>query len=469
MDSAGRQRAARASVRANPARAGLLGAALGGDSVAAMLARRDPARLSPAALLALQASAGNLAVQRLLAESTDRFRRAAPVVQRTPDAGAPAVAPTPAAGDAGPPAKRQDYVFIMGKDNPRSKNKFYGAAFRYFTATAPGATIVRDRRSLAAIFAYLREHVNDPIGNLYLVSHASQDGMLSFPLVDGDRDRKLTYPVLRDAITLHPELFTLAGQVDAGTTILIKGCNIGRSQRMIDVVDEAFGGLESVIAPTHKQEYEWSGKSVSQSFTTYFIEEPGNVKLSPADQEAEFVAKYPELPKKTWDKLVKKAARNVESIPFEQDTDLPPAKGAVKFANMKSTSGPKVTKLLGIDKVDAGDNIDHVYHFSTSDGGTADWTFHVMKNDAAIEAAKAKINPDLARPDMYRWRSSSRRQLKDGTTFRVTVVGERTEYDVGGKVVDAKGKSVSPDTSDAKYFGTSTYAPPTPPEPALKP
>ena len=437
--------------------------------MAAIRSGQDPARLSAAAILALQASAGNLAVQRLLAESAEGFKRGSSMVQRTPDAGAPAATPTAATGDAGTPGKRQDFVFIMGKDNPKSKNKFYGAAIRYFKATAPGATMVTDRRSLAAIFAYLRENVNDPVGNLYLVSHASQDGMLSFPLTDGERDKKLTYPVLRDAITSHPELFTLAGQVDAGTTILIKGCNIGRSQRMIDVVDEAFGGLESVVAPTHKQEYEWSGTNVSQSFTTYFIEEPGNVKLSPADQEAEFIAKYPDLPKKTWDKLVKKAARNVESIPFEQDTELPPAKIAVKFANKKSTSGPRVTRLLGIDQVDAGNNIDHVYHFSTSDGGTTDWTFHVMKSDAAIEAAKGKFNPDLARPDMYRWRVSSRHQLKDGLTFRVTVMGERTEYDIGGKVVDAKGKSIAPDTSDPNYFGTSTYSPPTPPESVLKP
>jgi hypothetical protein len=441
----------RAAERTHARRSSSRQSSSGTGASVALREKPDPGRVTPAQVLALQASAGNLAVQRLLAEGALSLQR-----DKAPGP-ATASPPTPAP-PATTPAKRHDYIFIMGTDRRGSKNKFYTAAIKYFSTTAPGATMVKDRRSLAAVFEYLRDEVKDPIGNLYLVSHASQDGVLSFPLSDGDTDRKLTYPELRDAIKSHPELFKLSGQVDAGTTILIKGCNIGRSQRFIDVLDEAFGGLDTVIAPTHKQEYEWSGKSVSQSFTTYFVEEPGSVTLNRSDQEAAFQAKYPELPKKSWDALVKKAKRTVESIPFDEDTDLPPAKTAVAYAN-KQGGSTRVTKLIGIDEVDAGDNVDHVYHFKAAGGGTVDVTFHVVKDDAAIKNAKTKWNPDLARPGMYRWRVQWRSQLKDGLTFRVRVVGERTEYDIGEKVSDDQGKPLEPKTNDPTYFGTSTYTP----------
>jgi hypothetical protein len=65
---------------------------------------------------------------------------------------------------------------------------------------------------------------------------------------------------LREA--LHPAgggastLPAVGRQIDAQTTIHIKGCDLGRTREMVELIDEAFGGAGTVTAPTHEQTYE---------------------------------------------------------------------------------------------------------------------------------------------------------------------------------------------------------------------
>ena len=53
---------------------------------------------------------------------------------------------------------------------------------------------------------------------------------------------------------LHPTTGTsalpkLSGQVDAATRIHIKGCDLGRTQAMVELIDKAFGG--AARSPRH--------------------------------------------------------------------------------------------------------------------------------------------------------------------------------------------------------------------------
>jgi hypothetical protein len=181
--------------------------------------------------------------------------------RQTPDAGAapqratPVAAVTPAA--ATPP--RTDYVFIMGQDQRRTGNPFYQMALRYYRAHVPNAIFVTNLRNLTDLLAYIAANVGRPIGNLYIVSHANEDGTLSFGLNAADADRRLSLPELRT--TLHPAgggpspLANVTAQVDARTRIHIKGCDIGRTPGMVELIDEAFGGAGTVTAPTHEQGY----------------------------------------------------------------------------------------------------------------------------------------------------------------------------------------------------------------------
>lgn len=202
-----------------------------------------------------------------------------PQVQ-APDPFEPAKAP-------GPP--RQDYVFIMGTDKPGKT--FYRDAQGFFKAHRPKATIVADKRSLSELLRYVADKIKAPIGNLYLVSHANEDGTLMFGLDARDADGKLNATELRKA--LHPAdgssaLAQVGPQVDQYTVVRIKGCDLGRNGDMLDLLDEAFGGSGTVIAPTHEQTYGTDPKLAERAGAEF--------ARGDADFKAKLDARFPEPP-----------------------------------------------------------------------------------------------------------------------------------------------------------------------------
>ena len=162
-----------------------------------------------------------------------------------------------AASTAAPAAPRPDYVFIMGADAAKSANTFYKSAERYYRSHLPKATFVLTVRNLTDLLSYISTNVTVPVGNIYIVTHANEDGTVAFGLNAADKDNQLGVVELRGA--LHPVTGTASGmakvttQVDASTRIHIKGCDLGRTQEMVELLDEAFGGEGTVTAPTHEQ------------------------------------------------------------------------------------------------------------------------------------------------------------------------------------------------------------------------
>jgi hypothetical protein len=156
-----------------------------------------------------------------------------------------------------PSVPRQDYVFIMGADPKGTRNPFFTYAKIYFKAHLPQAIFVEDKRTLTDLLDWISVNVNAPIGNLYIVSHGNEDGTLFFGL---DSSKANTNVVdLREA--LHPaaggstSLTSVSSVIDSKTKIHIKGCDIGRTREMVELIDEAFGGKGTVNAPTHEQGY----------------------------------------------------------------------------------------------------------------------------------------------------------------------------------------------------------------------
>ena len=167
---------------------------------------------------------------------------------------------------------RQDYVFIMGEDAKGDPNQFYAAAETYYQTKLPQATLVKNRRNLAAVLDYVANTIKEPVGSLYLVSHANEDGTLSFPIDSADKDRKTSAAEL-DAM-LHPakggsKLSKVGKNIDAHSKIRIKGCDIGRTQRMVELLDEAFGGEGTVTAPTHEQRFDYDADKATAASKTF--------------------------------------------------------------------------------------------------------------------------------------------------------------------------------------------------------
>jgi hypothetical protein len=211
------------------------------------------------------------------------------------------------ARQAVPAAQRTNLAFIMGADRPdrrgRTPNHFFRLAREY--AAHWNATIVDAPRyrTLAGIFDYLRVHPELRVGDLYIVTHANADGDLLFPFDAHDSDRRVTFPELAAALTGRAATFRLGGQIDAGTTIRIKGCNLGAAREMVELVDQAFGGAERVIAPTHPQEYSRVHGEVVEHYGDMRIERAGDVHLTRAELVAEFRDRYTQIPERWWERI----------------------------------------------------------------------------------------------------------------------------------------------------------------------
>src|SRR5260370_1378682 len=99
------------------------------------------------------------------------------ILQRKPTADQPTPSPPT---HLSPLPPRQDFVFIMGKDRASNRNKFYTAALRYYKAHLPKATFVTSVRNLTDLLDHLLTNTKGPIGNLYIVSPANEDGARHF-------------------------------------------------------------------------------------------------------------------------------------------------------------------------------------------------------------------------------------------------------------------------------------------------
>jgi hypothetical protein len=396
--------------------------------------------------------------------------------------------------------KRIDIAFVMGTDKPKSKNKFYTAAKKWFKANLPGVELIDDPkvRDLAAVFAFLRSR-GDAIGTLYLISHAADDGTLSFPLKPGDKDKKVDYLELKRARKTSPDLFDLPkGLIDKSSTIKIKGCRLGQSARMLGEIGGAFGAGK-VVAPKHRQYYEYetkvTGKGKSrtettetyQGFKTYFVERPGTANLDRDDQVAAFAAKYTQLTKADWETLIPKKTGikpTVDTRAAFKLTNTEPATDAQAlaaarpaFAKEKAkpkktighTDKPKnfvVTEEDGTVRSWPGKSVE--WKFELTDGGTGTLPFDQPTDDKAIlESIKA----DESVPEAYEWSLDKKRA---GSKVTYTVKGVRTVWTLDQYIVDKITKKETrkhlyvPSESTKEFFGEYKAPEPPPAKPAGK-
>lgn len=409
------------------------------------------------------------------------------------------------AGQGAARAPRKKYVFIMGADKGRG-NPFYAEALRYFRAHEPTATFVTDQRSLAGVLAWLGSQVKEPIGDLYLVSHGNEDGTLAFGLDSGDKDGHLTVRELRGA--LHPAgggtsaLPGVGAVIDAATTIHIKGCDIGRTQEMVELIDEAFGGAGTVTAPTHEQDYSHDSKLGDEAR-----------KAAHDDQMRAFAAGLPPVPDQPArvDPKLKGDARReaqqeyaaavtarkqaqtlrAQAMAAEEKRIEPGLQAtAARAATVDSLSGPMFqregTQLFTADEIQP--TIDRLYgHLSVArrkkmasdlvkiDHGTGLdqkgqrqqrltlYRFTYPKQnppqDIPSEASMiAEARGYLNNPDRYAWSVETKEDRRGMVTM--TVVAERVIAYLhhGSLDVDRRHRFGAPE-SNKDFYATSTFAP----------
>ncbi|MBB3178423.1 DUF4157 domain-containing protein [Variovorax sp. Sphag1AA] len=337
-----------------------------------------------------------------------------------------------------------DYVFIMGKDAPKSDNKFYTEAKKFFKAEYPAATMVEDVRDLDAI----NQRINDgakPVANLIIVSHAHPDGTLQFSLDAKDTTPgKVEYSELKKANDAGSITKPKSDLVGFWTNVLIRGCNLGRSEEMLGQVRTAFGGSARVIAPTHGQRYGGGTESLADPF----FEVPGASKMSDEDAFKAMKAK-PEYAFITdWAAMRKKLRRTTDQSQEVAYSGVFPQRG--KELNLLKSQA----KNLNVNDFTFGSSRavgkDTVFTFKPKNefkNGPVDITLETPPTDSeAIAIAKENIS----RPSAYTF---TVRRIASGLNLKIVVDVVRTEWELHHAEIHKGGKGFNPRPGSKPWFG----------------
>jgi len=341
-----------------------------------------------------------------------------------------------------------DYVFIMGKDAKKSDNKFYTEAKKFFKAEYAGATMVEDVRDLDGI----NQRINDggkPVANLIIVSHAHPDGTLQFSLDAKDATPgKVEYAELKKANAAGGITQPQPDLVGFWTNVLIRGCNLGRSEEMLGEVRTAFGGSARVIAPTHGQRYGGGSESLADPF----YEEPGASKLSDEDAFKRMKAK-PEYAFVTdWAAMRKKLRRTTDqSQEVAFDGVFPPKGRELDLLRSQAKQLNAKDFTFGTSRRAGKDT---VFTFTPKDefkNGPVDITAETPPSDSeAIALAKENI----ARPSAYTF---TVRRIQSGLKLKVVVDVVRTEWELHHAEIRKGGKGFDPRPGSKPWYGDTDF------------
>jgi len=341
-----------------------------------------------------------------------------------------------------------DYVFLMGADLPKSTNKFYTEAKRFFKTEYPNAIMVEDVRDLQGINEKINSE-NKPVANLNIVSHAHPDGTLQFSINPSDKTPgRVQFSELKEAnqkgslTQPKPEL------IGFWTNVLIRGCNLGRNEEMLKETRKAVGGAARVIAPTHEQVYTGGKESMGGPF----YEEPGISKLS-NEKAFERIKANPEYGFITdWKELHSKLKRFEQSIPEIIYEGPFPAKGK-ELDLLRSQYGATETKQYSFDKT-REDGSKTVFTFNPKDPfkrGKVEIRQETPPDDkTAIERARKTV----ARPDAYAYKV---RRDRSGLKLSIVVDIQRTEWEIWHAEIKKKGEGFRPSLGTKPWFGDTGY------------
>jgi len=341
-----------------------------------------------------------------------------------------------------------DYVFIMGADKPKSNNKFYTEAKKFFKAEYPGAIMIEDVRDLEGI----NQRINSgdkPVKNLYIVSHAHPDGTLQFSLNPADKTPgQVQYSELKEANAKQSLTQPKADLVGFWTNVMIRGCNLGRSEEMLQETKKAFGGEVRVMAPTHEQVYGGGKESVGGAF----YEEPGISKLT--DEEAfKRIKAKPEYAFITdWSAMRSKLKRFEQTVPEIVYEGKFPANGK-ELELLKSEQGAAVAAhyTFGTSRIDGTDT---VFTFKPDDPYKRGEVEIKQETPPDDKTATKRARDTVARPNAYAYKI---RRVRHGLKLSVVVDIQRTEWELYHAEMHKHGKGFTPSPGTKPWFGDTGY------------
>ncbi|MDH4267530.1 MAG: hypothetical protein OEW45_18035, partial [Deltaproteobacteria bacterium] len=155
---------------------------------------------------------------------------------------------------------RPRVTFIARKEG----KGFYGAAKLFWEPVSDG---IRYQLSLEQIIAFLNNNSTQKTkdgleygqwGEINIVSHANEEGQTTLRLFK--KKSLIVSPQSLKDNENDPRLEVTPGNMDNKTSIIWRGCNVGKSQEFLDKMRALFGGQCRVYGPKYIQMYDsaWS-------------------------------------------------------------------------------------------------------------------------------------------------------------------------------------------------------------------
>lgn len=394
-------------------------------------------------LVALQRAIGNRGMASLL-----RSR----MLTRSPNG--PLAKPEVGGPEAPAGKGRIDLVFIMGDP---AKDKFYGSAHQYYKKAYPKAKMITNVRTLEDVIK-VADGSTAPINNLFLVSHGNAEGTMYFKLTGKSQQGMILHETLLDDLSAAKSVLPVANTrvLDEQTTVRIKGCNVGRSTRMLNLLDRAFGGKVTVIAPTHSQLF--GERTQAEALGEYYVVKPGKVRLLPDEVLQLFKDKYPWVSEAEWRSLQTDIHESVVEDPIPvNNMAVAPRNSAHTEAWFKRQADFRSLQAQGYtgaheSKRDTKDKKVKIEVTATGPevpNKKLTLTFDERDDAALIAAADARHGlPGV---------SEYKVELRAPDSIDLNVVARRTIWEIERKPITVDGKPVRGGLGQADWYQSSTF------------
>jgi hypothetical protein len=319
-----------------------------------------------------------------------------------------------------PGRRDQDYAFILGQPEGRgSHNAFYRTARDYYR-TKLGRGHVFVVTSLQGVLDWIRARAAAastvaPLGTLYLISHANEEGQLMARVTPGGPDGFYPFELVRalsangriwwDAHgNQHTERLTKLGSgvgVDFMTRVFIRGCDLGNNPAAMTAMREAFGGDPLVEAPRHAQYYGPSDRGRHATTEegladTYSLAFPADQRVNDDGIADRLAAKYPSITLATFRDWLRKGRHHAEntyqvsdySVPDEELVDYPTA-GDVPTSRSDQETATRNAVNADSDHANIVDFDNRSWHYRRrgsrliATGTTRYVHLHVVRRDAS--------------------------------------------------------------------------------------
>ena len=316
------------------------------------------------------------------------------------------------------PLPRPVLTFLSGK-----LDSYKRLARRYWKRRADG---VLRRHTIEAIFDYLQNNVDGPLGELNVVSHANiNQWLIRMFYSAGRKPGVVNIRSMRDFANDDRFSTPDADVLDRSSRVVIRGCVLGDNQELLNRIKALFGGRATVYAPRYIQWYQPVSQrraGPAECFWDYwFFYVRGTRPPGLNERVRMMMDKYPgHFDKKKWRRLLQNKGDRLH----RKD---------------------KIRKIV-----------------------KEKWVFHVRYDEKPLKKTRAQWLDDLrsawpddpadsydTNTDDWRWFVGKRKYKKKWGHWRVYFTGRRCRVEVRQPLRDANGSLVVPNLYDRGHYGVS--------------